>query len=77
MTLPTPFAATDLNDIPWPVIAALAAGLVVFGILLLIVKRYKRCPSNRVLVIFGMAPGLALAPVDTATVPLLARIIRP
>ena len=30
-----------------------------------------------VLVIFGMVPGLAIGPVDTATVPLLARIIRP
>jgi NADH-quinone oxidoreductase subunit M len=30
-----------------------------------------------VLVLFGMAPGLALGPVDTATVPLLARIVSP
>jgi NADH-quinone oxidoreductase subunit M len=30
-----------------------------------------------VLVLFGMAPGLALVPVDTATVPLLARIVSP
>jgi len=30
-----------------------------------------------VIVLFGMAPGLALAPVDTATVPLLARIVAP
>src|SRR5947208_1585131 len=30
-----------------------------------------------VLVLFGMAPGLAIAPVDTATVPLLARIVGP
>jgi len=30
-----------------------------------------------VLVLFGMAPGLALGPVDTATVPLLARIVGP
>ncbi len=30
-----------------------------------------------VLVVFGMAPGLAIALVDTATVPLLARIITP
>ncbi|MBM3217349.1 MAG: NADH-quinone oxidoreductase subunit M [Candidatus Rokubacteria bacterium] len=29
------------------------------------------------LVLFGMAPGLALVPVDTATVPLLARIVSP
>ena len=30
-----------------------------------------------VLVLFGMAPGLVLGPVDTATVPLLARIVGP
>ena len=30
-----------------------------------------------VLVLFGMVPGLAIAPVDTATVPLLARIVSP
>lgn len=45
------------EDIPWPVISALAAGLVVFGLLLLIVKRYKRCPSNRVLVVYGKTGG--------------------
>jgi NADH:ubiquinone oxidoreductase subunit 4 (subunit M) len=28
-----------------------------------------------VLVLFGVAPGLALKPVDTATVPLLQRIV--
>jgi NADH-quinone oxidoreductase subunit M len=30
-----------------------------------------------VLVLFGMVPGLAIVPVDTATVPLLARIVNP
>ena len=30
-----------------------------------------------VLVLFGMVPGLAIAPIDTATVPLLARIVTP
>src|SRR5947208_9538916 len=30
-----------------------------------------------VLVLFGMAPGIALLPVDTATVPLLSRIVGP
>jgi NADH-quinone oxidoreductase subunit M len=30
-----------------------------------------------VLVLFGVAPGIALAPVDTATVPLLSRILAP
>ena len=30
-----------------------------------------------VLVLFGMVPWLAIAPIDTATVPLLARIVTP
>jgi NADH-quinone oxidoreductase subunit M len=30
-----------------------------------------------VLVLFGMVPGLAIGPIDTATVPLLARIVSP
>jgi NADH-quinone oxidoreductase subunit M len=30
-----------------------------------------------VLVLFGMVPGIALVPVDTATVPMLARILKP
>jgi NADH:ubiquinone oxidoreductase subunit 4 (subunit M) len=30
-----------------------------------------------VLIVFGMVPALALALVDTATVPLLARIVNP
>src|SRR5947199_9789195 len=40
-------------DIPWPLVAAVAAAVVVFGMLLFVAKRYKRCPSNRVLVIYG------------------------
>jgi flotillin len=44
-------------DIPWPAVAAIAAGLVAFGLLMLVVKRYKRCPSNRVLVIYGKTGG--------------------
>jgi len=30
-----------------------------------------------VLVLFGFVPGIALVPVDTATVPLLSRILEP
>ncbi len=45
------------SDLPWPVITAVAAAVVLFGLILLIVKRYKRCPSNRVLVIYGKTGG--------------------
>ncbi len=52
------FAANSaIADLPWPVISAVAAALVLFGLLMLVVKRYKRCPSNRVLVIYGKTGG--------------------
>ncbi len=50
-------AATELADLPWPLIAAAAAGVVLFSFLVMLVKRYKRCPSNRVLVIYGKTGG--------------------
>jgi flotillin len=53
------FAETGVNDlnIPWPLVGAVAAAVVVFGMLLFVAKRYKRCPSNRVLVIYGKTAG--------------------
>ncbi|WP_145360126.1 flotillin family protein [Alienimonas californiensis] len=39
--------------------AVVAAALVAFTLLMLVVKRYKRCPSNRVLVIYGKTGGAA------------------
>jgi flotillin len=44
---------TDLSNIPWPLVGAIAAAVVIFGMLMFVAKRYKRCPSNRVLVIYG------------------------
>lgn len=41
----------------WFVFAALAVGVVLFSFILLIVNRYKRCPSNRVMVIYGKTGG--------------------
>jgi flotillin len=49
--------ASELADRPWPLILAAAAGVVAFSFLVLLVKRYKRCPSNRVLVIYGKTGG--------------------
>src|SRR5881394_4258029 len=34
-------------------VTAMLAAIVFFGIILLVLKQYKRCPSNRVLVIYG------------------------
>jgi flotillin len=38
---------------PIPVLIAVAIALILLGFVILVVKRYKRCPSNRILVIFG------------------------
>lgn len=38
-------------------IGAVFAGLFTMGVLMLLVRRYKRCPSNRILVIFGKVKG--------------------
>ena len=40
------------GDMIWPLVI-LAFVLMVMGMLVLLAKRYKRCPSNRVLVIYG------------------------
>jgi flotillin len=48
---------TGTTEIPWPVIYAVAGGLVLFSVVLMAAKRYKRCPSNRVLVIYGKTGG--------------------
>ena len=37
-----------------PLLAMIVAGtLIVFGFIVFLAKRYKRCPSNRILVIYG------------------------
>jgi flotillin len=52
------FAQSSLpQGLSWPLIAAIAFGVVVFGIIMFVAKRYKRCPSNRVLVIYGKTSG--------------------
>src|SRR5262245_21304383 len=53
------FAQANLKaeDFPWPLIAAVIGAVVVFGMLMFVAKRYKRCPSNRVLVIYGKTAG--------------------
>jgi len=37
----------------WATVIIIAAAVVAFGFVLLLMKQFKRCPSNRVLVIFG------------------------
>jgi flotillin len=54
-------ATTGSADGVWPLIwwvaAIVVAGVILFSFLMLLVQRYKRCPSNRVLVIFGKVGG--------------------
>ncbi|MBN9517858.1 flotillin family protein [bacterium] len=52
-----PLLAATAADVPWPLITAVAVGVVVFGLVLMLARRYKRCPSNRVLVIYGKTGG--------------------
>ena len=40
------------GGLPW-VLTALAAAFVFFGLIVAFSRRYKRCPSNRILVIYG------------------------
>lgn len=51
------FAQTASDGLPWPLIMAGVAGLVLFSFVMMLASRYKRCPSNRVLVIFGKTAG--------------------
>ena len=46
-------ARTALEENSWLALIALAGGLILLSTLLFVVRRYKRCPSNRILVIFG------------------------
>ncbi|MGE0431870.1 MAG: flotillin family protein [Planctomycetota bacterium] len=52
-----PVLAAESSDPPWLVIGGVAIVLMVFSFVLLLVKRYKRCPSNRVLVVYGRVGG--------------------
>ena len=57
--MPNPLLAqtTQTSDIPWLAITVVAVTLVLFSFFLLLLNRYKRCPSNKVLVIFGKTSG--------------------
>jgi flotillin len=45
------------DDTPWAALTAVFLAIVAFSIVVMIMKRYKRCPSNRVLVKYGWIPG--------------------
>lgn len=50
LAMPTP---ADTAPDPFLLLAVAATALILLGFVILVVKRYKRCPSNKVLVIFG------------------------
>jgi flotillin len=45
------------DGFPWWTLIPVLVMLVLFGFFLMLIGRYKRCPSNRVLVIFGKVGG--------------------
>ncbi len=51
--LPVTTLAAEASFNTYWIIIALAFVLVAFGFFLLLARRYKRCPSNRILVIYG------------------------
>src|SRR5580765_2471429 len=48
---------TQLPGEFWLAVTIVAVAVVFFSFVLLLVKRYKRCPSNRILVIYGKVGG--------------------
>src|SRR5438132_5886231 len=51
------FSATSHGAVPWMAAMVVVAAVLFFSFVLLLVNRYKRCPSNRVLVIYGKVGG--------------------
>src|SRR3954449_6480586 len=49
--------AADPDQLPWLAIMAGAVVVLFLSFTMLLVSRYKRCPSNRVLVIYGKVGG--------------------
>ena len=55
------FSQVPVENI-WLILIPVFAALVAFSFFMMLVSRYKRCPCNRVLVIFGKVGGPGLAP---------------
>ncbi len=52
MTSLLPFALAP-DDLNYPLIGGLALVFIIFGFILAMARRYKRCPSNKILVVYG------------------------
>ncbi|HEY4258747.1 MAG TPA: SPFH domain-containing protein, partial [Schlesneria sp.] len=58
MTTLLPIAAGDLakgTGFSWQAATLIFVAIIFFSFLMMLANRFKRCPSNRVLVIYGMA----------------------
>jgi flotillin len=53
----TPLFADNFDGLFWLAVGGVLVAVFVFGLVTLFTSRYKRCPSNRVLVIYGKAGG--------------------
>ena len=53
----TPLFADNFDGLFWLAVGGVLVAVFVFGLVTLFTARYKRCPSNRVLVIYGKAGG--------------------
>jgi flotillin len=51
------FAAISAESLSYLGIMAICVALLFFGFVTLLMRRYKRCPSNRILVIYGKTAG--------------------
>src|SRR5215471_3393655 len=51
------FATDPAPAFPWPAVLAITVVVMFLSFTMLLVSRYKRCPSNRVLVIYGKVGG--------------------
>jgi flotillin len=51
------FATDPAPAFPWPAVLAITVVVMFLSFTMLLVSRYKRCPSNKVLVIYGKVGG--------------------
>lgn len=48
---------SDVPDHVWIAMGVILAAIFVFSVVMFVIKRYKRCPSNRIMVIYGKVGG--------------------
>lgn len=63
LAVPLPLLAVNIlgTEVSWPVVGAILFAALIFGSLVTFSKCYKRCPSNKVLVKWGVGSGTKTA----------------